>query len=441
MRKDIIKTKVAFFFENNHLAGLDFSNIKNGNTGLSGTAFMFHFIPWLLSIRDNGLDVIFYTTHKEIFPSELHNEQVNDWTEAWKRCDENGTDFLVVKFSSSMMRDKRNVMFGTHTTKMIVWCHNFLTSRELTRYASCPNVVRLVPVGREQMDLYRDHRAFLKSDYIYNCVDIPASYLSKKKKTRKHTVVYMGAVIPSKGLHLLAKAWPEVKKTVTDAELFVIGNGNLYSRNKETTNLGPLGLAESDYEKMFSKYITENNKLIEGIHLLGVLGKEKYDVLAEMKVGVPNPSGRTETFCICAVEMQMMGARIVSKRCAGYLDTVYNGTLYDDSKELASHIISELLDEKNGGGKNIENLFMPDSIAAEWERLLLYCIPNECHLHENTTLSNPDFELKRYKEIMRRIKSKYPILYDVIPTVGIFVDCIKRIRFFIWKRKVKYFGL
>lgn len=118
--KNIKTTRVAFFFENNRHSGLDFSNIKNGNSGLSGTAFMFHFIPWLLSIRDNGLDVVFYTTHKEIFPSELHNEQVADWTEAWKRCDENGTDFLVVKFSSSMMHDKRDVMFGAHTTKMIV---------------------------------------------------------------------------------------------------------------------------------------------------------------------------------------------------------------------------------------------------------------------------------------------------------------------------------
>lgn len=160
----------------------------------------------------------------------------------------------------------------------------------------------------------------------------------------------MGAVIPSKGLHLLAKAWPEVKKAVPDAELFVIGNGNLYSRNKDTSGLGALGLAEKDYEQMFSKYITEDNKLSEGVHLLGVLGKEKYDVLAEMKVGVPNPSGRTETFCICAVEMQMMGARIVSKRCAGYLDTVYNGILYDNSRELAGCIISELLAEKIGGG-------------------------------------------------------------------------------------------
>lgn len=82
-----------------------------------------------------------------------------------------------------MMHDKRDVMFGAHTTKMIVWCHNFLTSRELTAYARCQNVTRLIAVGREQMDLYRDHRAFLKSDYIYNCVDIPDYYLSKKKKS------------------------------------------------------------------------------------------------------------------------------------------------------------------------------------------------------------------------------------------------------------------
>lgn len=442
--KDIKKTRVAFFFENSKLCGFDSSNIKDGNSGLSGTAFMFHFMAWLLSVRDNGLDVVFYTTHKENFPCELRNEQVGDWTEAWKRCDEDNTDFLVVKFASEMMHNRKDVMFGAHNTKLIVWCHNFLTNRDLTLYARCCNVARLVAVGREQMDLYRDHRAFLKSDYIYNCVNIPESYLSKKKSLRKHAVVYMGAVIPSKGLHLLAKAWPEVRKAVPDAELFVIGNGNLYSRDKKTAGLGTLGLAEDSYEKMFSKYITDDNGLLPGVHLLGLLGNEKYDVLAEMKVGVPNPSGRTETFCICAVEMQMMGARIVSKRCVGYLDTVYDGVLFDNPKELAGCIISELLAEKEVGDENeyrdVEKLFMPDAVAMEWERLLLYCIPNGCHLHDDTILCNPNFELKRFKEVMRQIKSRYPVLYNIIPTIGLFIEMVKRVRFFIWKRKVKYFG-
>lgn len=37
-------------------------------------------------------------------------------------------------------------------------------------YAKQPNVVRIITVGREQLDLYRDHPAYNKSDYIYNAI-------------------------------------------------------------------------------------------------------------------------------------------------------------------------------------------------------------------------------------------------------------------------------
>ena len=141
----------------------------------------------------------------------------------------------------------------------------------------------------------------------------------------------------------MAKAWPKILEEVPDAELFVIGSGKLYDKKSK---LGKWGLADERYESTFMKYLTRGEDLLPGVHLLGTLGGEKYAVLAQTKVGVPNPSGHTETFCISAVEMQMMGARVVSKRCAGYLDTVRNGVLF---VKLASSVVKNaVLMEKEG---------------------------------------------------------------------------------------------
>lgn len=73
---------------------------------MGGTAFMFHFIAWLLSVRDNGLGVVFYTTHDALLPDGLRCERASGIVEAWSRCDADGTDWLVVKHSSALAHDR-----------------------------------------------------------------------------------------------------------------------------------------------------------------------------------------------------------------------------------------------------------------------------------------------------------------------------------------------
>ena len=337
--------KVGFLFETGERdEGRDLRSINVNNPGLGGTPFMFYLIAHLLAVRDNDIEVTFFSKYCMNFVAEVHTERITSLADTLTKCEEQHISYLIIGDSENSWETIKER--GTEiNTQVIIWCHNFVPFRRLTNYAKSDVVARLVCVGREQADIYRDHRAFGKTDWIYNCISNELFRVDTATLTpfsqRPPIVTFMGAVVPGKGFHLLAKAWPSVLEAVPDAQLYVIGSAKLYGGNPE---LGPYGLAEKHYEKSFMEYLTDNSgQLLPSVHLMGVLGKEKYDILAKTKVGVPNPSGLTETFCISAVEMQMMGAAIASRRCTGYMDTVKNGILIENPKNLASCITECLL--------------------------------------------------------------------------------------------------
>lgn len=419
---------------------MDCRRIMECNPGCGGTSYMFFIISYLLSVRENGLDVTLFVSHEGIFPEGMAVRVVPDWRAAWATCDREGYEYLVIRSIYYCGADG-GLFLSPHKTRLVVWCHNFASREELKLYSRSNSVARIITVGREQLDLYRDDEAFGKSDYIYNCVDTPdiKGLARGAGGPRRNVVAYVGAIIPGKGFHLLAKAWPKILEEVPDAELFVIGSGKLYDKKSK---LGKWGLADERYESTFMKYLTRGESLLPGVHLLGTLGGEKYAVLAQTKVGVPNPSGHTETFCISAVEMQMMGARVVSKRCAGYLDTVRNGVLFRHARDLARCVVDELRKPSahDGGTLDfIEGHFSQQVVVRQWEQLFLECLESGRDLHDKSEVVNPDFELKRYKEWLRRFKLRHPWACRALPPLDVFVDAYKRLALFVSKRVYKYF--
>ena len=164
--------------------------------------------------------------------------------------------------------------------------------------------------------------------------------------------------------------WPHVLKEVPEAELYVIGSGKVYDSH---ASLGKLGIACKEYEDVFSPYLIKDGKLIPSVHFLGRMGAEKEDILLRTKVGVPNPTGITETFCLSAVEMQILGARIATIKAPGYLDTVKDGILYRRPKQLVKSIVSLLKDNSSNYEKAIryfESEFSQNTILRQWENLL-----------------------------------------------------------------------
>lgn len=410
---------VAFFLDNSAISSIDCSNIVLGNPGIGGTENLIILVSTLLSIR-NKIKVKLFVQTEGTFPSVLDVVKIDNFVDAYKQAKNNKYDYLIFRNSPEYI----NTIAFTDTnsnTKLIPWCHNFGSYKDLDRYSKSKNVARIVCVGKEQMDRYRDLQAFYKSEYIYNCIFIPDQDTDNIKlipaNNRPNIVTYMGSLVSEKGFHVLAHAWPEIVKCVKDAQLYVVGSGKLYSRDAK---LGDFGIAEESYEKSFvGSLLDKDGTLMKNVHFLGILGDEKRELLMKTKVGVPNPTGKTETFGLSAVEMQIFGANVVTKECPGFMDTVKLGCLYKYESELASCVVEKLMNPDcnyNNARRFIIENFSYTAVIKEWETLLLDAIPNNRRLH-CLKLENPFYHIKWIKEGVRRLKKIVPLFNCILPPI------------------------
>ena len=406
--------KVAFFLNNEDFnSDRDFSDILGGNPGIGGSEYMILLISYLLTIRNNGIQVRLYTSKKGIFHPAMEIIAIGDMESAAQHASKDGYERFV--FDHKRISWYKNPFQGlSPKLKLIPWCHCFAFTRELHIMCKNPNLGRIVYVGKETNDLMRDDISFLKSDYIFNCVHLDERRILQAKqspnKNRSHIVVYMGSLVPLKTFHVLAEMWPRVLRRVPDAQLYVIGSGKVYG---DKTKLGKYGIAEESYEDVFMPYLTSDKKVFESVHFMGSLGEEKNDILLKAKVGVPNPTGRSETFCICAVEMQAMGCSVTAMEAPGYYDTIYNGIISHNRKQLEDNIVSLLLNnspkEYEDTLSYIKNNFSESQIAMEWERLLSSNLDD--YLHPIYPIANKRYRYKWFKECLRMLKTTCPCMY------------------------------
>ena len=349
------------------IKGLDMSQVKKGNPGMGGTEFLFLLLAYYL--HEAGMEVTIYHFEENILP--VHDELVADYKSAFKKGKENNEDIFIIKNTEelSIYED-----FDKSGLKGIVWCHNFLSVPEMKLFNKLDSIKRVVMVGRQMYDYYLDEPLIKKIDYCFNMF-IPNGM--KRNEACPPNVTYIGSLCYQKHFHILAKYWKEIVKEVPDACLHVIGSGRLYDRNEK---LGPLGIAGEDYENEFLPYLTDDNgKLLDSVIFHGLMGVEKFDILKETKVGVVNPMAATETFCLCAVEMESLGIPVVSRKKNGLLDTIRHeetGLLYTKEEELPSYVVRLLKDEELNKklGANAEDFankaFLPEEIMNKWVEIL-----------------------------------------------------------------------
>ena len=258
--------KIAFFIDNKNISNVDCTSIKEGNPGIGGTEYMILLISYLLNVRNNGIEVILLPTSKGFFPSDIKIVSCKDLKDGYIIANEMKCNYFIFKHMDYYVNDFFSKLYSSYFTKIIPWCHNFCSFKSLRFYAKSTLVERIICVGKEQMDLYIDHLAFLKSDYIFNCVDInPSTTCSKdfRLNNRDNIVTYIGSLVPEKGFSVLAKAWRRILHEVPDAELFVVGTGKLYNRNQK---LGEYGIAEAKFEKKFIRYLLNGNDIIKYLY-------------------------------------------------------------------------------------------------------------------------------------------------------------------------------
>lgn len=424
--------KVAFYIDNNRISKVDCSKILTSNPGIGGTEYLFYFTTYQLILhRTDNLNIVLLTSDTAILPSDFNYKIVGTKKSAIKFCEEKNYDILIVKYEE---KDYIPNIFNNVSRDLIifVWAHNIIPNHILTIIDKTKAISKIINVGREQLDLYRDHNAFYKSTYIYNSLNVkPIEYYLENSipfEKRKNEVTYLGSLVPIKGFHILAKAWPKVLEKCPDAHLNVIGSGTVYGDAK----LGKYGIAEENYENKFMPYLTDKNgDILPSVTFYGKLGNEKYDILAKTKVGVPNPLGYSETFCLSAVEMELYGCRIVTKKYVGYLDTIpqSGGQLFVNENCLFQYIIEELKKKTYNDFhityNYINSSFCTTYICQQWFNLLSN--KNESDFE----LINSSYNFKFLREFNRKLKGKIPFGFlmptidDYIRIINIFLPFIK----------------
>ena len=418
--------RIGFYLFNRNISKVDFRHPLDGNPGVGGSEFLTILTAWQLTIRENKLDVTLYVDKEGIFPYGLKTKVVSGIDEALVKAKEDFIDIFIVDLKRLNWRI--NPFKSISNIDIICWCHNFATTYMSKIMANSLCVKRVVTVGREQMDLYRDGYLFLKSDYIYNAVPLNEKHIMEAVKTsyceRPHNVAYLGSLVEDKCFHVLASIWHRILERVPDAELFVIGSGKVYSQNAK---LVKYGIADIEYEKKFMRFLTDKDgNILPSVHFLGSMGEEKYKVLKNIRVGCPNPTGDSETFCLSAVEMQMMGCTVTAMQAPGYYDTFFNGKISKNIDELVENIVYLLTNETpksyNETIQYIQKHFSVDVVMNDWEKLLLHFDGN--YLHPILPLNNPSFRCKSIKEKYRIIRKYLPFLYK-LPDIERIISFLK----------------
>lgn len=349
---------------------IDGRNVHQGNPGLGGTEYLMILLSHYLDIYQKNAKIYLFS-HQNIL---LENNVINvicDETNLNEQISKNFIDILIVKSSMPLNLFEKLAKLNL---KIIVWGHNYYLSDFADYIAQSPQVKANVFVSKQQYDRYIDHPIIDKSIPIFNMVPNYTSIIQRNLSS--NIVLYIGALIPSKGFHLLAQIWKKIILEVPSAQLYVMGSGNLYNNNQ---TLGKYGIAEATYEDSFMKFLTDSQgKILKSVHFLGVIKEDKLKYLSQTSVGVVNPSGKTETFGMGIIEMNRAGIPVVTINKNGYPDTIINnetGFLCKNLNDIQSKIIF-LLKNKNTNiemgikAKERAELFTPESIIQYWITLI-----------------------------------------------------------------------
>lgn len=413
--------KIAIYIDNRNISSVDCTDLSKGNPGIGGTEYCILLLAQMIKCYHKEIEVILLVEKKGCLPKVdeiLLVNGLNDVSKIAKKA-----DILVI----SSRRDGNPLpqtffnQLDENKVKTVLWGHNYYYSDYCNRIANCNAIRANVFVGRQQYDRYVDHKIILKSTYIYNMY--PMEKKQKRKFENQHTVTYIGSLVPEKGFQVLAAAWKKIIAEVPDAQLNVIGSGKLYSRNSK---LGKYKIAEEHFENQFMRYLIDDaGKILPSVNFLGVMGAEKDNVILETGVGVVNPTGRTETFGISALDFESMGVPVVTIAKGGFLDTVIDhktGILSRNVSGIADSIITLLKNSNmnkhygHAGIKLAEN-FVPSLIIEEWINLFFKILNDEKLQYkkpENFMASN----LKWLRVINHNFKSIIKIS-DGISVIGV----------------------
>ncbi len=338
-----------------------------GNPGIGGTEYATVSLATEMSL-DGFLDVTIISNSHVVLNPAVRFIKVESFSEAAMLSIVEG-HYLVFRPTIDANHKLHQIYLNTKA-KLIAWAHVTPSPSHLRIIANSNSVCAVVALGERQYYGWIDNPVVRKTFTIQNG-QYPATLFSQPSEK---IVTYLGALVPQKGFHVLAKAWPKVLKASPNAKLNVIGSGNLYNHS---LRMGEFGLAEENYEKVFLKNLGNS---LDSVKFFGrVSSKTKAELIAITYLGIVNPTGNTENCPASALDFQIARVPVVAGKRYGLIDVVRNnetGVLIRSERELARTIVS-LLDDvsrRDTLAKNATEYVNSDfnfkSIIKQWLELI-----------------------------------------------------------------------
>lgn len=410
--------KIAIYIDNSNICGVDCRDLTRGNPGIGGTEYCIMLLAQMYKRSYPRDEVILLAAAGGMLPEVDRVVASKDPLDTVGKAVQEQVDLLLISsvYQGKPLPDAFFRSVDQAQLKTVTWGHNFYLADYCRNVARCNYIRANVFVGRQQYDRYIDHPVIHKSTYIYNMY--PRVEPPCRTENDGKMVTYIGSIVPTKGFHILANAWKTILAQVPQAQLHVIGSGTLYDRN---SRLGSYGIAEESYERSFIQGITDGQgTLLPSVHFHGVLGTEKKEWIAKTSVGVPNPSGRTETFGISALDFSARGVPVVTVAAGGFLDTVISGKtglLYADPSALAENVVTLLKDSQMNlqygkAGMMFAREFEPEHTIGRWHTLFeMVCRDEKPKLEMPETFLKSN--LKQLRIANRKLKSVLHLEYPL----------------------------
>jgi len=367
--------KIGFFADNRQLPTADFRYPEEGSPGVGASLYTQVAVPFFIKkYLPEKAEVLIFAPSIEHMPSNIECVKADSIISAAQLAKDADVDYFV--FRARLNDDEGILNFIDSISLPSIGVGQLtLFPKTIRQMSRSKHFKSLVCVGREQYDSLIDSPLKTKLGYIDNAVHLKSCWSNSTSEEKDpRLVVYMGAMVPVKGFHQLAEAWPKVLNEFPDAKLSVIGSVKIY---REGLSVGPLGVASKDYERnqIMPHLCDDQGNLHPSVTFHGQMGQEKFDVIRKATIGVVNPSGQSETCCVSAIEMSACKVPVVTGAYYALLDTILHkktGLLGRGNDDLAKNICALLSDiayaERlgNTGFQRVKNQFDFFAIVPRW---------------------------------------------------------------------------
>lgn len=400
--------KIGYYLDFSHLNDFNHHNFKEGILGISGTDSSF--IRVVDSLTQRQFDITLFASGK-ISSETLKVHQVLNLTDATKTAiEENFTHLIFVYKEGNDLQNAINLA-NSSTLKMSVWAQNPAGKFYLDYFANAPSLKNIIYVEQHDANQIRHHIAFKKALVVPNGIEKDIYANKEINNPKGNKICFLGSLTYSKGFHLLAKAWPKVRKAIPDAKLIILGSGKLYDNNAV---LGPLGLAESGYEMEYiMPYLGNTPQALyeNGVEVMGLVNRNQLlEILPESNLVCINPNiyGSLESCSVSSLESQMLGIPVVAGKAGGNLCTILDGkTGFLTVPEKLHFYIIKLLTEKALAGKFGKNArqhalakYELQKVIDIWESILIRNDLSKSKVRFNGFWNNPKIILKEIIRLM-----------------------------------------